>query len=256
MTETDVQTEKKKPGRPKKPAQEPIHETDEFKAAVAAAASKVAADILATMQTAQHGQTRPGDATFAEGLALAIAQLSNQGVGRAKTVDPAVLKARDDARKVMTELIVNARASGETPSYELRNKIYFDEVMVDPIYIDPVSKEQRPTVIDWPGVPNEAMSPANDVARGIHKAFLDSIGVAPINQSKFIRPEVFGVTANGLVVHGAGHALRPMQVGNERAGSQPSGEGLKVHGRNSPTQRTKEINVLGTVASPARVGVV
>lgn len=253
---TESATKEKKPvGRPKKTTI-PIEQTDQFKAAVAAAASQAAANILATLEANQNGQTRPGDASFAEGLALAIASLSNQGVGRAKPVDPSVIAARTAARERMTELIIGARAAGEVPSYELRNKVYLDEVLVDPVFIDPVTKEQRPTRIDWPGVPNEAMIPVNDSAKTIHTEFSDSIGVVQIDKSKHLKPETFGVTAMGLVVHGAGHALRPMQVGNERPGApQNVGEGLVVHGRGSPTAKQKTINVLGTVASPARVGI-
>lgn len=255
MTEETVQEIKPKrpPGRPKKAAAVPFTETVEFKDAVTAAASKAAAEILANLQANQGGVTRQGDASFAEGLALAIAQLSHQGVGTSKKVDPAVLKARDDARKLMTERIMEARTDGQVPLYELRNKIYFDETMVDPVYVDPATKEQRPTQIEWPGVPNEAMIPANDVAKGIHAAFSDSIGVAPINDSKHIRPETLSVTGNGLVVRGASGALRPMQVGNQ-TGRGAGGEGMVVHGARSQTAKTKTINVLGTVADPARVG--
>lgn len=251
----EVQTEKKKKvGRPPKVAV-PIHETDEFKAAVAAAASKAAADILATLQTAQGAQPRQGDESFAEKLGLAIAQLSSQGVGRAKPVDPALLAERERARKTMTDLIVKARMDGETPIYELRNKVYLDEVLVDPVGIDPATKEQRPTRIDWPGVPNEAMAPVNEVAQGIHKAFSESIGTVVIEHSKHIKHQQMGVTAGGLVVHGAGHALRPMQVGNGQPTNETT-EGLRVHGRGGRGGKQKEINVLGTVASPARVGAV
>lgn len=249
---TEKTAEKKKPGRPPK-QQTPLTETTEFKDAVAAAASKAAAEILASLQAQQSGQIKQGDAGFAEGLALAIAQLSSQGTGRAKPVSPEVLKARDEARKLMTELIVEARAAGEIPTYELRNKVYLAETMIDPVYIDPVTKEQRPTSIDWPNVPNEAMVPTNDVARRIHAAFSDSIGVVKIDSSKHIKPEQLGVTASGLVVRAAGHSLRPMQVGDGKA-SAADESGLRVHGRGQQAQRQKTIPVLGTVAAPARVG--
>lgn len=250
MTETAA---KKPVGRPKKPAI-PVQETDEFKDAVSAGVKEATAAILQTLAAAQGGQAKPGEANWVEGLAMAIAQLSHQGTGKARPVDPAVIKARDEARKLMTELLVKARVDGAVPQYELRNKIYFAETLVDPIWIDPATKEQRATVIDWPGVPNEAMIPVNDVAKAIHAAFSDSIGVVQIDQSKHLRPEVFGVTAGGLVIHGAGHSIRPMQVGNQRPGGPQSvDEGFAVHGRGGPGKQ-KTINVLGTVASPARVG--
>lgn len=243
------ETTKKKAGRPAKD----ITKTPEFQAAVAAAATEAAAEILKTLQ--QSGQEKPGDVSFAEKLGLAIAQLSHQGTGRGKPVSPELLRARDEARARMTDLIVQARAEGHVAIYQLRNKVYLDEVMVDPVYIDPASKEQRPTEIEWPGVPNDAMVPVNDTAKAIHAAFSESNGVVQIDHSKQLRPEIFGVTPGGLVVRGAGHALRPMQVGNQDRSAPPQGEGLRVaRGPSNPTGRQKTINVLGTIAAPARVG--
>lgn len=248
MAET-VTEAKKKPGRPPKD----VTQSEEFKAAVAEAAQKAAAEILSTLKDA--GKESPGDISFAEKLGLAIAQLSHQGTGRGKPVDPAILRARDEARTRMTDLILQARKEGVVPVYTLRNKVYLDEVLVDPVYIDPATKEQRATTIEWPGVPSEAMVPENEAAKQIHAAFSDSIGVVQIDHSKHLKPEQFGVTAGGLVVKGAGHALRPMQVGNQRADAAPQGEGLRVQrGPGNPTGKQKEIRVLGTVAAPARVG--
>lgn len=253
MTDETVDT-RRKPGRPKKADAVPITETAEFKDAVSAAASKAAAEILASLQANQGGQTKQGDANFAEGLALAIAQLSSQGTGRAKPVAPEVLKARTDARERMTELIVAARARGDVPTYELRNKVYLSEVLIDPVYIDPATKEQRPTSIDWQGVPSEAMIPTNEIAKAIHEAFSNSIGVVTIDSTKFIKPEHFSVTGQGLVVRGGSQALRPMHVGNGQQGDPNADDGLRVHGRGGQG-KTKTINVLGSVAAPARVGV-
>jgi len=248
-----VQTKpKNKPGRPPKAVD--VTQTQEFKAALAVAAQEAAANILKTLQESREEQ--PGDVSFAEKLGLAIAQLSHQGTGRGKPVDPAILRARDEARARMTDLILEARKAGQVPLYELRNKVYLDETLVDPVYIDPASKEQRPTQIEWPGVPSEAMIPANDVAKAIHGAFSESIGVVSIDHSKHLKPEVFGVTPGGLVVKGAGHALRPMQVGNQSQAAESTGEGLKVHGPRGSQRpgQQKTIAVLGTVAAPARVG--
>lgn len=252
MTDETVDT-KRKPGRPKKADAVPITETAEFKDAVAAAASKAAAEILASLQASQGGQVKQGDANFAEGLALAIAQLSSQGTGRAKPVAPEVLKARTDAREVMTKLIIEARARGDVPTYELRNQVYLSEVLIQPVYLDPVTKDQKATSIDWFGVPNEAMIPTNDIAKAIHEAFSNSIGVVTIDSTKFIKPEHLSVTAQGLVVRAGGLALRPMQVGNGQQADPNVADGLHVHGR-SGQGKTKTIPVLGTIAPPARVG--
>ncbi len=253
---TDPVTETpRKPGRPKKTAAVPVTETQEFKDAVSAAATKAAAEILASLTANQGGQTRQGDAGFAEGLAMAIAQLSSQGTGRAKPVAPEVIAARNAAREEMTRLIVDARANGQVPTYKLRNQIYFAETLLQPVYIDPASKEQRPTEIDWLGVPNEALIPSNDVAKAIYQAFSNSIGVVQIDSTKFIKPEHYAVTASGLVIRGGSLAtqpLRPVEVGG--GNDAHAEEGLRVH--RGDGGKAKTINVLGTVASPARVNAV
>lgn len=248
----EVKTEKKRPGRPSKPKVPPIPvtETVEFKAALDDAVSKGVANILEQLKVAQKGESRPGDSTWAEGLAMAIAQLSHQGVGKAKPVDPAIIKQRDESRARMATLIIDARARGEIPIYALRNKVYLDERLIDPVVIDSKTHEQVPTQIGWPGVPNEAMVPVNDSAKEIHQAFSSSIGTVVIEHSKHIKPEVYSVTKEGRVIRSASLATRP-QV---NADSQD--EGVQVLNARGGNRKQKEINVLGTVASPARVGAV
>lgn len=250
MAETAVQNEKKPVGRPKKPKAPltPVTETPEFKAALDEAVSKGVSNILEQLKVAQNGESRPGDATWAEGLALAIAQLSHQGVGKAKPVDPTLLKQREGASVRMLAAIVDARARGDIPVYALRNKVYLDERLIDPVVIDSKTHEQAPTQIGWPGVPNSAMIPVNEAAKLIHKEFSDSIGVVVIEHSKHIKPEVYSVTKEGRVIRAASLATRP-QVNAE---SNP--DGVQVLNARGGGGKSKEINVLGTVAAPARVG--
>jgi hypothetical protein len=226
----------------------------EFQAAVASAVAKAVPalipalreQILQNLGTARgDAPAVPGDHLWADALAMSIAQITDQGTGR-KTVAPAVLKARSEARALMVQLIVEARAAGQIPRYTLKHKVYLDEVLVDPIWVGS-DHIQRPTGIEWPGVPNEAMQPANDVAEGIFKAFSDSIGTLPANHQQPERENK--VTPGGLVVHG-----RP--IARPAASAEPSnglsGEGgLRIAHLERPGAH-KEVRVLGTVAPAAR----
>lgn len=232
----------------------PIQELPEFKAAVQEAVLAMVPALLTQLGEARGEAPDTAksndDKAFAEKLAMAISELTDQGTGR-KRVAPEIIEARSKARARMTALIIEARAAGLVPSYQLRNKVYLDEVLVDPVWVD-ANRQAQPTVIDWPGVPNEAMSPANDVAEGIYAAFSESIGsVAPEHR---IPEERLGITPNGLVVrNGAVQAKR--DIGNIVNSGAPIGEGLRLkHKEAGPTQH-KEIRVLGSVAAPARVGV-
>jgi hypothetical protein len=230
-----------------------LTETPEFQKAVADAVAKAVPDIVAKLAAARGGTPGTDDRAFAEGLAVAIAQLSNQGVGRMQITPPDVIERRKVARTKMTELLIAAKAENRIPTYKLRNTVYLDEIKVDPIYVDPASKKQMPTEIDWPGVPNEAMVPANETALAIHAAFCESIGTLP--KEHLIPDRAMSVTANGLVVRAGSLAMRPASVlGDDRTGAAaPFGEGLRVKGRGGPGEH-KEIRVLGTTAPPARVG--
>lgn len=226
----------------------PLVETPEFKAALQEAVAQIVPDLLAQLSAAR-GAPASGDAAFADQIAMAIAQLTDQGTGR-KRVAPEIIAQRARARERMTKLIVEARANGLVPTYQLRNKVYLDEVLVDPVYVDPATKSVTPVQIDWPGVPSEAMAPVNDVARSIHGAFMESIGSVETG----IPEDRLGVTAGGLVVKNG--AVQPRRELGSLDGQPPSGgEGLRLRHKELAPAQHKTINVLGTVAAPARVGV-
>ncbi len=227
------------------PVTKPVTETAEFKAAI----DSFKADIIAQLNAA--GSTRapaPGsDHAFADMLAMAIAGLTDQGSGR-KHVAPQVIKARTDARERMMKLIVAARAEGRIPQYELRNKVYLDEVLVDPIWIDPASKQQRATVIEWRAVPNEVMVPINEVAQEIFTAFRESIGTV---EDAPIQPAIQGVTAGGLTIKSGSKAVREVVAFKNAAEPKESDGGLSIAHRGKPGQYVEK-NILGTVAPAAR----
>jgi hypothetical protein len=228
--------------------QAPITETDEFKSAVAAATQAAIAAAIPTI-IAQLSQAKgavpvsEGDQSWANGLAMAIAALNDQGSGR-KRIAPEIVKQRDEAREEMVRRLVAAKAAGETPLYTLRNKVYLDEILIEPIYMDSATKSPRPTEIGWPSVPSEAMIPVNEVAKGIFEMFSKSIGSVEWQK----KPDTFGITVGGLVVKNG--AVQPKRAVPSADGHIKT-EGLTISHRGGD-KNFKEIPVLGTVAAPAR----
>lgn len=221
-----------------------VTETQEFKDAVAAGIASAIPAILSQLSKAKGDvPVSSGDQSWAEGLAMAIAQLNDQGTGR-KRVAPEIIKARVEAREEMTRLLIEAKAAGAMPLYTLRNKVYLDEILIEPIYMDPATKSPRPTEIGWPSVPSEAMIPVNEVAKNIFEMFSRSIGSTDWNKP----PDTFGVTVGGLVVKNG--AVQPKRAVPSENGHIKT-EGLTISHRGGD-RNFKEIPILGTVAQPAR----
>ena len=155
-------------------AEKIVTTSPEFQAAVDAAVESAVAKAVAAAQSLTSGSVNPEEGKFAQILAMQLAQLTDQGTGR-KRVAPEILDARHNAREEMKSVLRAARKSGEIPVYFLVNKVYLDEVMVDPFWVgsDHIS---RKTEIEWPGIPNEAMRPVNEIAEKIYDAFTRSIG--------------------------------------------------------------------------------
>jgi len=228
----------------------PLTETPEFKAMLAEEVKKVLVGLKGELGSDLSQENR----RFAENLAMAFATLSEQGTGR-KYVAPEILRARTEARELMKDLIMQARRNGQVPSYRVIAKTLLDDQVVEPFWVDSSHVAQH-TEIDWPGVPNDAMQPINEVAKGIYQAFLDSIGskAQSVSASGAVldvpdaMQDGFGTTRNGLVVRG-GAVPRRNRPGE--ASPPEHQEGLSLHHRNKPG-RTVETRVLGSVAEPAR----
>ncbi len=224
-----------------------VTETAEFKAAVEAAVAEGIRRALAALPagsalaSSQGGAARGTEILFRQ-MAMAIGEIADQGTGR-KRIAPEILAQRHAARARMEALISKARRDGGIPVYDLRAKVYLDEVLIDPIDVG-ADHVHRPTQIEWPGVPNEAMTPVNAVAQEIHAAFMASIGsvVTVVEDGPMM------ATPGGLTIVGRG---KPAVKSAGDGGT--AGEGLKVnrHGRN-PAALGKSVRVLGTVAEPAR----
>lgn len=150
-------------------------QSTEFQDAVAkAVAAVVPGAVAAALANMPQASPAVGDASYLmESLAMSIAKLTDQGVGQ-KPVDPALLRARDESRNLMFDLIAKARAEGRTASYKLKGKFFVDEV-IEPNFIRASDHTYQATEIDYSGVPNESMEPINDTAREIFDAFMGSI---------------------------------------------------------------------------------
>jgi hypothetical protein len=183
----------------------------------------------------------PADAGFAglaEGLAMAIAELNDQGSGR-KRISPAEVRKQAAGHERMTALIEQAARDGERPIYTLTDKVHLDETLIEPMW-KAGPNEIRRTRIEWPHPPNRAMRPFNPVAEGIYAAFLESIGgVMP-------KPPDLRISGTGVVYADGRTASRkplPQVV-------EPEGGGVKVLDRGGIGDRMPR-HVLGTIAAPA-----
>lgn len=244
MENATPESAKDKGGRPRNPVDmQKLASMPEVQALIAAAVDKAAADILAQLneKRVEAGVSvtpAPGDDAWANRLALALAQVANPG---RTPIDPAVIAQREAARTRMFDLIVDARANDKVPEYELRNKVFFEEQLIEPMYTG-TDRVLRHQVIGWRDVPNEAMRPANETAREIFSAFLESIGT----QLSDVQPEA---KSGSLLVMTGGQLRTVPQVGGAPR-RQGSGD-LTLRGRNQPGE-VVETNVLGTRAAPAR----
>lgn len=237
-----------------------IAETPEFKDAVEKVkqeSAKAVADALALMRTNVGTSPSAGDTASAESLAMAIASLVDQDSGRTH-ISPEVLRARANARERMEELLIEVRAKGDVPSYEVTSVVQLDDQLIKPSWIanDHV---MRPTEVDWCGVPNEAMRPLNEVARKIYAAFCESIGGAPDHQGIIdaneaaMRGQTPQLNSSGVVVRGA-NKRRTVQQDVEARQLQEGGVRLRHESESDPT-RGKYVRVLGKTMAPARQSV-
>ena len=248
----DEQEPKPRRGRPPMTTVK-LTETEEFKAAVAKAASDALAELLPSLKEArkQQGTEDEGsDPTWMRALAMEISQLTDQGTGR-RRVAPEILQSRQAARQKMTDLIIEARAASKKATYRVKAKVLLADRVVEPFWIASDHTPQ-PTIIDWDGVPNEAMVPENKTAQAIHKAFMESIG----SSVRVVPEDALAITPGGLIVHGGAAAISSgkRRVGESEAkhtGDASPEQGLNIHNKNAPG-RFVEKRILGSIADPAR----
>ena len=193
-------------GRPKKvPTARSIMERDDFKSAVA----KAVAEVLKQARAEEGTQGSASDPTWMRALAMEISQLTDQGTGR-KRVAPEIIRSRQVSRELMVKLIAKARAAGRTATYRVRAKTLLADRVVEPYWIDNLHTAQ-PTIIDWDGIPNEAMVPENKTAKEIYEAYKGWIG----STERVVPEDSLAITPGGLVVHGGAASI---SAGKRRVG--------------------------------------
>ncbi len=188
-------------------------------------------------------------------LALAIGEISDQGTNR-KRVDPRILAARQEAGERMFALLAEvhdklklARDTGDepmisawTPEYRVIAKICFNERVIEPFKLG-ADKQPVANEIYWTGAPGDALVPLNAIAKKIFAEYKAWVGTAVGVKGADNRP--VWMTANGLVVKGEPPARRfvapPQEFQNDL--------GVKTNGSDP---RAPFINVVGTIAEPAR----
>lgn len=244
-----------------------LSQSPQFKEAVRAAVAEYAAELQ--VQAAAHGgapsassvamaAATGGERNFAELLALAIAELNDQGSGR-KRVAPEILAMRSKARERMGRLIMEARAAKAGPEYRVMTTMFLNERQIDPYQKD-AANLPVPTEIVWSGVPNDGMLPLNKVASEIFDAYKESVGATP----RVVQEQPAWITAGGLVVRGAAPARRMVaNLENPLPGVYEEGpaprdpdfaDALAIKGPNDP--RAKEVRILGSIAEPAKQNLV
>ena len=180
-------------------------------------------------------------------LAMAIAEISDQGK-KSRRVAPEELAKRKDARGRLDTMLHEMKARGEVPEYRVKRKVQLDAggiigtFLIEPKWVDPVSKAQKHTTIKFPEIPNEAMEPINEHAKRVFAVFTASIGgVELVNERQRVTP-------SGVVIV-EGHAPRSQsQVGGVQ---ETPTTGLEITGRGQPGE-VVQTRVLGTIADPAR----
>lgn len=181
-----------------------------------------------------------GAADWSRQLAMAIAEMSDQGNNR-KRVAPEEMAKRQDARVRLLDTLHDMYQRGVDLEYQLKRKVVLDEQLIEPLWQHPTSKKQMHTTISWPGEPNDAMEPMNDNAKQVFDLWVESVGgIKPRNQRQRLTPR--GV----VIVEGSAPTTREVpQVGSGEATS------VRITRREQPGE-VVETRILGTIAAPAR----
>lgn len=193
---------------------------------------------------------------LAESLALAIAEVSDQGTNR-KRVAPEILASRAKAHEKLVALLTEARDKGNAaldandsieagrwlPEYRVVAKTYLTDRVVEP-WRRGANNDMQPTEIIWRGYPNNSLRPLNAIA-----AKLFSVYQAWIGTEGLLRADASFMTPGGVVIKGEAPAGSRLNIADELL--TPDLEVLS-----NPTDPTAtHIRVLGTLAEPARQNV-
>lgn len=236
----------------------------EFKTAVNEAVANALASIAPQLEAARTQAVTGNDVgDLMDRLAMSISELTTQGTSKVR-VSPEEMQRRQKSRQEMVNLIIEARAEKKVPTYQLRNKCFLNEQVLEPFYMN---RERRmvPTEIDFWGIPNDVMVPVNDVAKQIFAAYRDSVGVVRGRRgvtNPLPGEDEIAITRGGLVVRNkAVNATMRAHTAPERPeGPMPAYEDAEIHDYQPMRVKSdqdkagyRDENILGTLAPPARV---
>lgn len=227
-----------------------ITDTPEFKQAVAAQVEALTKGIVAQVRDdvrsellAKVKTDNPTDAGgLMEQLALAIAEISDQGTNR-KRVAPEILAQRAKAHQEAIEILNGIRENNLQPEYALVSHVYLNERLIPPFMPGPNKTPVRTQII-YTGMPNDAMRPLNDIAKELYAAYRRSIGSVE-EKIKGADKRPLWMTQGGVVIKGEPRAQR-----REVAAPPEFSDLVDIKTQDDPT--APEVQVLGTVAPPAR----
>ncbi len=217
------------------------------------AAREVSAQLLAGMVNRSDNPDAGQLKGLAEQIALAIAEVSDQGTSR-KRVAPEILMARSKAYEQLIALLHEARDKVDVAradadeaeedrwlaKWRVVAKTYLGDQIVEP-WRRVSEKELAPTEIVWRGIPNNALRPLNPIAERLFKIYHGWIGTDGL-----MKAEASFVTPGGVTLVGQAPAGSRLDISEDlRAGD------LEVITDPSDPNAT-HIRVLGTIAEPAR----
>jgi hypothetical protein len=262
------ETGQKKAGRKSRAElQAEMTQSPEFQAAVNDAVANALASIAPQLEAARTKAVTGNDVgDLMDRLAMSISELTTQGTGKVR-VSPEELQQRQKARQKMVNLIIEARAEKKVVTYQLRNKVFMNEQVIEPFYMN---RERRmvPTEIDFLGIPNDVMVPVNDAAKEIFAAYRDSVGVVRGRRgvtNPLPGEDEIATTRAGLVVRNGAVNATMRAHGAHNGPERPEApmaayEDVDMHDHQPLVIRSDrdkagytETNILGTLAPPARV---
>lgn len=190
-------------------------------------------------------QAGGGGVSDARAIALAIAEISNQG--KRNAVPPEEMERRESAMVKMFALVNELNEAGEVMEYRLNRKVVLEDAngpqIIDPLWIHPVTKQQMHTTLQWADIPNEAMEPVNDNAKRVFELFSMWIGGAKK------RTDRMRVTPKGVVIVEGSRAHNNSAV--PLVAGPKGGAPMRITGRGNPSEQVVQTAVLGTIAKPA-----
>jgi hypothetical protein len=211
---------------------------------------EVEADVIAQLEAIKgSGLPTPVEPTagmdnksFAQHLAMQIAEIANQGIGKPAPIPPETLERWRSAHAEMTALLVTARERGEDAHYRVTKTMFLNETRVEPQWFNQATKTMEDMLIRWNDIPNEWMEPVNPIARDIHSAYMLSIGNTVSKRNDDPTP---WVRSDKRLFVGMSPEQRAQRSEGNFADPRLAGRGSNI--------TKKSTHILGTVAQPAVV---